>query len=62
MTTTYRPSAYCLDCGEEEYLYSTDCCSKFRPGCATTTVLDSDDTINVITCRSGNGCQIEVTA
>ena len=55
---TYRPSAFCLDCGEEEFLFIADCCDKPRPGCALRFLNDPDKTIE---CRSGNGCRREVT-
>lgn len=55
---TYRPSAYCLDCGEEEFLFIADCCDRPRPGCALRFLNDPDKTIE---CRAGNGCRREVT-
>lgn len=43
------------DCGEGCETVETDCDCE-RPRCETTTVLDSDGTVNVIVCRNGMGC------
>jgi hypothetical protein len=53
---TYRGSAFCLDCEEHESLYLTDCCGKYRPGCAIIHHRDTGDgLINAVECRDGQG-------
>lgn len=37
----------------------TDCCDRPRPHCETVTVLDPDGTVNVVACRTGEGCDRE---
>jgi hypothetical protein len=52
---THRASAYCLDCEEHEYLFFTDCCGKYRPGCAIIHHRDTDGLTTAIECRDGQG-------
>ena len=59
-TVTQRASAYCLDCEEHEYLYTTDCCQRALPACTITIHRDtSDDGINAVECLPNNGCRKE---